>query len=685
MNIKDLSSKTTTVDEVAMNPTAYAQSVEQAETAGVLVGFEFEVCVPAETMKAQAEAAARAANAAPTEPMTAERVGRLIRQRSNGLWHGNRDEPYIKWDQYFTPNDTSAYPSTMAAKNAILTQRLADAQAALADFPQDRMANWQRLSKAKIARRMREGYYGSQTFTPEQRAFEIIKDIAVRYEKDLFGHPGYRARYNTPAAEAWAALMEPVKKIKSGTDIESDDVWRAMWPGEFTGEQGIGTVFNDVNRFFTYDPQAVYDAFGLMMRDPDVPEYVRDMARGGGRSGYSGAVKVLKPAVEQTMGADVKVFSGYHQETKNMTSWYIEPDGSLHPNSGDGAAEVVGPPEAPKQALESLKKFYAMAKELKLYTSKRNNTGLHINVSIPKDLDVLKLAVMVGDQYVLKKFGRENNNYARSIMQNLQSTGGRKVGSTVPSDTTTPFGSTASSIDLSMLQQIAKDISRDHFTSVNFTGKYVSFRHSGGDYLGDYTEILNVVGRFVRAMVIASDPAAYRNEYLKAVTKLVGQRQPADVDQRTRYIEHIKQNGLVVKTVELYLRKEKFENPTIANFTAALSQYNDLVPGVNYSIVTPSDEAKRMLIAKSRADGRARTEMSNPELSPDQQFAHCVLYPMTLQENNQELRSSYRGVDLANIDGSTVGYRFTWLEQIPAADPRAVAFMRKLKSVQGRF
>jgi hypothetical protein len=326
-----------------------------------------------------------------------------------------------------------------------------------------------------------------------------------------------------------------------------------------------------------------------------------------------------------------------------------------------------------------------MAKELKLYTSKRNNTGLHINVSIPKDLDVLKLAVIVGDQYVLKKFGRENNNYARSIMQNLQSTGGRKVGSTVPSDTTTPFGSTASSIDLSMLQQIAKDISRDHFTSVNFTGKYVSFRHSGGDYLGDYTEILNVVGRFVRAMVIASDPAAYRNEYLKAVTKLVGQRQPADVDQRTRYIEHIKQNGLVVKTVELYLRKEKFENPTIANFTAALSQYNDLVPGVNYSIVTPSDEAKRMLIAKSRADGRARTEMSNPELSPDQQFAQCVLYPMTLQENNQELRSSYRGVDLANIDGSTVGYRFTWLEQIPAADPRAVAFMRKLKSVQGRF
>lgn len=685
MNIKDLSSKTTTVAEVAMNPTAYAQSVEQAETAGVLVGFEFEVCVPAETMKAQAEAAARAAQAAPTEPMTAERVARIIDRNTRIMWEGNQDEPFTKWDQYFTPKNISAYPTTMAAKNAIMTKRLADAQAALADFPQDRMANWQRLSKAKIARRMREGYYGNQTFTPEQRAFEIIKDIADRYQKDLYDHPGYRARYNTPAAEALSALMEPVKKIKSGTNIEPDDVFAAMFADAAPGFLGAATIYNNINQFFTYDPQAVYDAFGLMLRDRDVPEDVRDMARAGLRGGYSGAVKVLKPAVEQTMGADVQVFSRYHEDTKNMTSWYIEPDGSLDPNSGDGAAEVVGPPEAPQAALASLKKFYAMAKELKLYTSKRNKTGLHINVSIPKDLDVLKLAVMTGDQYVLKKFGREDNPYARSIMQNLQSTGGRKVGKTVPSDTTTPFGSTASSIDLSMLQQIAKDISRDHFTSVNFTGKYVSFRHSGGDYLGDYTEILNVVGRFVRAMVIASDPAAYRNEYLKAVVKLVGERQPADVDQRAQYIEYIKQNGLVVKTVELYLRKDRVENPTTANFAAALSQYNELVPGVNYSIVTPSVLSKQKLIAKSRPDGRARTEMSNPELSPDQQFAHCVLSPMSLQENNQERRSSYRGVDLANIDGSTVGYRLTKVEQIPAADPRAVAFMRKLKSVQGRF
>jgi hypothetical protein len=204
--------------------------------------------------------------------MTAERVERLIRRgRRNGLWEGNRDEPYTKWDQYFTTRDNSAYPSTMAAKTAILTQRLADAQAALAEFPQDRLANWQRLSKAKIARRMREGYYGSgTTFTPEQRALEIIKDIADRYEKDLLNHPGNSwARSGTPEAQAWTQLMEPVRKIQAGTNIQPDDVFMAMF-ADLNPDQGAAPIFANINQFFTYDPQTVYDAFGLMLRDPDV-------------------------------------------------------------------------------------------------------------------------------------------------------------------------------------------------------------------------------------------------------------------------------------------------------------------------------------------------------------------------------------------------------------------------------
>ena len=666
MDIKDLSSKAT-VDEVAMNPTAYAQSVKQGQSEGVLVGFEFEVCVPEETMVAQAEAAEQQRAGQPTQTIAPERIKQILNNRPDIFNNAAIDD----LNRLLKPKETSRFPSISDALQKIAETNLEKTRALLAEIPADLLSEYKRLAKNKIARQARNGT--ADLDTPEKREQAVARDIMQRYD----GH----YHYGMPDADNARRVIQGLSASTVGPGLH--DALKVMWPRVLMWPRvrNIDNIFKNLDRYFEYDPTELYNTFNMRRFDPTLSYDERNA--GSSRGGFTGAAQALKPALESTMDAKVNVFTSYHQRAKNMTDWYIEPDGSLQPNSGDGAAEVVGPPEAPKQALESLKKFFAMAKELKLYTSKRNNTGLHINVSIPKDLDVLKLAVMLGDQYVLKKFGRENNNYARSIMQNLQSTGERKVGSTVPSDTTTPFGSTASSIDLSMLQQIAKDISRDHFSSINFTGKYVSFRHSGGDYLRDYTEILNVVGRFVRAMVIASDPAAYRNEYLKAVTKLVGQRQPADADQRIRYIEYIKQTGLIVKTVELYLRKERFENPNTANFAAALSRYNTLVPGVNYSITNPSDEAKRMLIAKSHPEGRARTEMSNPELSPDQQFAHCVLYPMTFNEAISDTRpdgslSSYRGVDLVHIDGNTVGYRLTTLEQIPAADPRAVAFLRKL-------
>lgn len=417
-------------------------------------------------------------------------------------------------------------------------------------------------------------------------------------------------------------------------------------------------------------------------------ETIRSAADDNSNStGYAGATRLLKTELEQTMGTDVVVFDRYHQSTKNMTSWYIEPDGSLIPNSGDAAAEVVGPPQAPNAALDSLKKFFGMADWLGLYTSAENKTGLHINVSIPQELDVLKLAVMLGDQHVLKKFGRENNTYARSIMQRLSRTDDRtQIATTVPSNIGTPYGNTATKIDLETLRELASDISGDHFSSVNFTGKYVSFRHAGGDYLSDYTSILNVVGRFVRAMVIASDAKAYRNEYLKAVTRLVAQRQPSQ--DRGQYIDDIKLHGLIVKTVLLYIRPSIQENPTVADFAAVLKRSNSINPieGVNYSITTSSSAAKNIMVAKSRPEGRARREMTDPEMSPDQQFAHCVIYPTTMDEAGNERRATYSGVDMARgMRGAIVGYCAVELQQVPATDARARVFMRKLQSLQGRF
>jgi len=658
MNLNDFLPKTT-VAEVAMNPTAYAQSVEQGQAEGVLVGFEFEVCVPAETIEEFIRAQAPTNRA----PMTHERVQRIIRNNSSRIYRiDNRDEAFSR---LFTPKNNSRYPSFLDAKKKLESDRIEKVKQLLPQIPAEKLGNYTRLARNKINTRIRTSLRNNgRSYSDAEKQLLIARDIAERYHDEV--------RYNRSNLEA----VNTARNIFELAKIpDMDDILRAMWPRV----RDTDNIINNINRYFDYDPQTVYDEYQLRAVDPNVPDHERSSRSGG----FSGAANVLKPALEQTMGADVVVFTSYHQRTKNMTSWYIEPDGSLQPNPGDGAAECVGPPELPNKALDSLKKFFAMAAQLKLYTSSRNATGLHINVSIPKDLDILKLAVFLGDQHVLKQFNRENNSYARGVMKQLSQPGGRKVTSTVPvaEDLTNP---TQTQIDLPKLQQIAKDISQNHFASISSNGKYISFRHAGGNYLGDYQAILNVVGRFVRAMVIAADPAAYRNEYLKAVTKLVGQREPAPrVADVSGYINEIKQDGLVVKTVYMYIRPEIKVDPTEEDFAQILSDEDQLVPNLNYTIQLNSAEAKSTLVTQSRPDGRARREMSGDETGAVGQFAVATVMPADHNDAVRMEHSQTRGVDLARTNRNIVGYRRNFISRIPATDPQAVRFMRQLQ-IRGR-
>ena len=686
MNLSDFSTKIQ-ISEVAMNPTAYAKSIDVGETSGVLVGVEFEVCMPKEVVLSATEAERAAFLASREGQVDAERVQSIIKRFDHAVWNVgvSNNVSRDKFDQYFTPNNSSNFPSAAAAELSYLENNLEEAKQILSQLPSEKLRDFTRLSKNKISRHFREGRYGSLTVTPQEKESLILRDIAERYKSAAGAE--YRMNRREPEASArLSTIVIPVSRILNLLKIHDIEyIFKTMWPTVTRQSE----VFNNFNNYFTYDPQAVYDAFNLMSYDQTVPYSMRNNRSGG----YDSVAKVLKLSLERTMGADVVVYSSYHQATKNMTSWYIEPDGSLQPNNGDGAAEVVGPPEPPKAALTSLRKFFDLASELKLYTSKRNNTGLHINVSIPKELDVLKLAVMLGDEYILKKFDRENNNYAKSVMNNLNTpSANRRVASTVMSNIKTPYNSTESKIDLDLLKEIAERISGDHFSSINWTGKYISFRHAGGNYLKDYNEILNVVGRFVRAMVIASDPNAYRNEYLKAVVKLVNKRQPVRLTDNARYINDIKQNGLVIKTIDLYLKKDKFNNPSISDFETILSREHKIVPGVNCSVTTSSEEARQTLITKSKKSGTGRAEMSNPEKSPIQQFARCNIIPYTIDRAQDERRNDdlgdYRlGVYTQQTPGAGIsaGYKYISINVIPATDPRAIKFMRSLRASPPRY
>jgi hypothetical protein len=379
---------------------------------------------------------------------------------------------------------------------------------------------------------------------------------------------------------------------------------------------------------------------------------------------YENASNKLKSILKSEMNSKVVIFRDYHEYSKSLDRWYIEPDGSLSPNSNqDAALEVVGPPESPSKALDSLKKFFGIAEQYKFYSN--NSTGLHINVSLPKDLDVLKLAVFTGDQYILKKFGRENNGYASGVMKSLTS-------SDFSSAVTKPNMSTE--IKLATVQKIARDISRSHTASISFNGNYVSFRHTGGDYLKDHQDIVNVVGRFVRAMVIACDPTAYRNEYLAAVAKLVAPAMDSTSLEAT--IEKIKKEGLPSASICLY---SKDHTPTIDDLnktTTPRTRVNLFVSELcDIRLVKSGDYAKTKLIANSRPNGSASNAMSAAE--PDK-FSTFMAVPTKLQSILSI--NQYRGKKvLIWSDNENQGYYYVRVVNLPPTDPSVQAVLVKLR------
>ena len=145
--------------------------------------------------------------------------------------------------------------------------------------------------------------------------------------------------------------------------------------------------------------------------------------------------------------------------------------------------------------------------------------------------------MFLGDEHVLKSFGRENSEYATSVY--------KKLTAKVKNDEID-----ATEIDL--LKKMAQRVTNEHTASISNNGKYISFRHAGGDYLNQTESILNVVGRFVRALVIASDPAAYRNDYLKKVALLVDQTSsphPDNLASQYKLLTDIIKNGAPVYQV----------------------------------------------------------------------------------------------------------------------------------------
>lgn len=232
----------------------------------------------------------------------------------------------------------------------------------------------------------------------------------------------------------------------------------------------------------------------------------------------------------QMIGKEVNVGYSYHSATRRDGEYSLEPDGSVEDEKDDTLAglEFISPAMPLSEMITDLTKIVNWANRYGCTTNE--STGLHMNVSIPNttgdDLDYVKLALLLGDTYILETFGRWKNSYCKPVLDKIQKN--------------MLYHPEKALIALEKLKEYsiqkvselihAKYTEKKVSINIKDDGSYIEIRSPGGDWLNtDPTILVDTLNRIAVAIDAAYDPAKYRAEYLKKFYKLLTPGEPNDI------------------------------------------------------------------------------------------------------------------------------------------------------------
>jgi hypothetical protein len=240
-----------------------------------------------------------------------------------------------------------------------------------------------------------------------------------------------------------------------------------------------------------------------------------------------GNAEMLARELAKALGIKTYASGGYHSGRRDDVTWIFEPDSSLDADDPeDMPVEVISPPMPLLNCLEMIEKFFKWAEENGAYSN--SSTGFHMGVSIPfkgGTVDYIKLALFLGDEYVLQEFGRQSNHFCEAAMKKIRN----KVSASHNK------GQIADALDimrnnlLELATKTLKIVGSEGFgkyTSINphVNGEngYIEFRSAGGrEYMDDIKKLQNTLMRYAQAMYVASRPDLEREEYYKKLYKLI--------------------------------------------------------------------------------------------------------------------------------------------------------------------
>ena len=259
--------------------------------------------------------------------------------------------------------------------------------------------------------------------------------------------------------------------------------------------------------------------------------------------------------------------------------WRVEDDSSI---DGDGTgAEIISPVySSPREMLKEMRSLFGFLKNNNAETN--DSTGLHVTMSwMGNDwatTNKLKIAVLLGDKYLLKQFDREKNSYTKSQMDTLQK---------YMQNLQTNINDQQSLAALE--EMLMGGLSAGKFSSINFKdaknveqNNLIEFRIAGGD---DYhlmeDKIIKAVIRYGAVMQAGHDETAFRNDYIKALFRLLNSQTDVSTDQQRQAQQAVNPDTVDDKVLTAFksLTSKKHYKDAIEAIGSAyniLAQANDI-------------------------------------------------------------------------------------------------------------
>jgi len=433
---------------------------------------------------------------------------------------------------------------------------------------------------------------------------DYIRDYIVN--NDLFDRDEAMDTARESVKDAFPDVDPNSEEFQTLISIALDKREEQFAEDEFESQ---GRIYNDAFEEFSNEKNEEYDESDFLEEELS---YMSDIERNYDiqwpyyidiNQNQSGEVDIDRVADEfsSAIGRPVNASSRYHGATREKGKYVVEPDGSLEPDDyDDSGLEFVSPPLPLEEMFSDLDKVKKWADEKGCYTN--SSTGLHINVSVPEfsvdNLDYIKLALLMGDKYVLEQFDRLGNTYAKSAMDKIVDRIKQR-----PED--------AEMLLVKMKEGLGKLATKvihsgatEKYTSINTKTGYIEFRSPGGDWLSDkfFNQIKPTLSRFVVALDAAMDPEKYRDEYLKKLYKLL---QPKSKEDTLSYFAKYAAGELPKAALKSFIKQAQLERKVAKDPTGGEQYW--------WRVGRPGYGASVEVVATNKADAIALGKKEYPE------------------------------------------------------------------------